>query len=103
MDNLNLESLKKLSFEKALEELEAIVKEMECGNLPLEKMIEAYEKGNLLAKICSSKLQSVEKKIEVLKNSADNNVTWENFEDDIMNNADVAKSPSSQNSEDMLF
>jgi exodeoxyribonuclease VII small subunit len=54
------------SFEKALERLEAIVAEMEGGKLTLEKMISHFEEGSKLVKFCSTKLNEVEKKIELL-------------------------------------
>ena len=54
------------SFEKALERLEQIVTEMEGGKLSLEKMISHFEEGSKLIKYCSTKLNEVEKKIELL-------------------------------------
>lgn len=57
---------KELGFEEALGRLEAIVKEMERGNLSLEKMMEHFAEGSELARYCQAKLSQVEKKIEVL-------------------------------------
>ncbi|TAN38874.1 MAG: exodeoxyribonuclease VII small subunit [Verrucomicrobia bacterium] len=54
------------SFEKALERVEQIVAEMESGKLTLEKMISHFEEGSKLVKFCSTKLNEVEKKIELL-------------------------------------
>jgi exodeoxyribonuclease VII small subunit len=54
------------SFEKALARLELIVREMESGELPLEKMMAHFEEGSGLVKFCSQKLNEVEKKIEIL-------------------------------------
>jgi exodeoxyribonuclease VII small subunit len=53
-------------FEKALARLEAIVKEMETGTLSLDKLMAHFEEGTALVKFCSTKLNEVEKKIEVL-------------------------------------
>jgi exodeoxyribonuclease VII small subunit len=53
-------------FETSLARLEAIVKEMEGGQLSLEKMIERFEEGMGLVKLCTGKLNEVEKKIEQL-------------------------------------
>jgi len=36
----------KQSFEKAMEQLEKIVKELEDGDLPLEKAMKRFEQGN---------------------------------------------------------
>ncbi|MDD4869789.1 MAG: exodeoxyribonuclease VII small subunit [Kiritimatiellae bacterium] len=61
----------KISFEKALERLEAIVNEMESGSLSLDKMIARFEEGQSLLKFCTQKLNEVEKKIEVLVKKGD--------------------------------
>ena len=67
------------SFEKALERLEEIAAAMESGDLGLEKMVAAFEEGQKLVKLCSSKLNEVEKKIEILVKQADGTVTAEPF------------------------
>ena len=59
------------SFEKALARLEEIAAEMESGELGLEKMVAAFEEGQKLVKLCSSKLNEVEKKIELLVKKSD--------------------------------
>ena len=59
------------SFEKALARLEEIAAEMESGDLGLEKMVAAFEEGQKLVKLCSSKLYEVEKKIEMLVKKQD--------------------------------
>ena len=81
MDKKQMEELKKLPFEKALEQLEAIVAKMESGNLPLEDMMKTFEEGQFLASVCGEKLKAVEKKIEVLKKNADGQASWESFEE----------------------
>jgi len=67
------------SFEKALERLEEIAAAMESGDLGLEKMVAAFEEGQKLVKLCSSKLNEVEKKIEMLVKKADGSVAAEPF------------------------
>ncbi len=57
-------------FESALARLEKIVEEMESGELPLEDALKRYEEGVNLARFCSSKLNEVQKKIELLKKNA---------------------------------
>ena len=54
------------AFEVALEELEAVVEQLESGELSLEDSLAAFEKGVGLVKYCNQKLTEVEKKIEVL-------------------------------------
>ena len=67
------------SFEKALVRLEEIAAEMESGELGLEKMVAAFEEGQKLVKLCSSKLNEVEKKIEQLVKKSDGSVGTEPF------------------------
>jgi exodeoxyribonuclease VII small subunit len=55
-----------LSFEKALARLEALVKEMEGGDLDLDRMMAAFEEGSQMVKVCEQKLNEVEKRIEKL-------------------------------------
>ncbi|MGB9601276.1 MAG: exodeoxyribonuclease VII small subunit [Verrucomicrobiia bacterium] len=56
-----------LSFEEALNRLENIVTEMEEEELPLEKMIERFEEGTKLVKICQKRLSEAELKIQELE------------------------------------
>jgi exodeoxyribonuclease VII small subunit len=57
---------KTVDFGKSLERLEAIVEEMEGGDLSLEQMIKHFEEGSKLVALCSGKLNEVELKIEKL-------------------------------------
>ena len=54
------------SFEDALAELEAIVDEMEDGQLPLEDLIARYEAGSALLKRCESVLKSARERLELI-------------------------------------
>ena len=55
-----------LSFEKALEELEALVARMEDGKLPLEESIAAYQRGAELVRFCESQLSDAQARIAIL-------------------------------------
>ena len=70
-----------VSFEKALERLEAIVGEMESGAVSLEKMIERFEEGQKLIGLCTRRLNEVERRIEILVKRGDD-VVAEPFESD---------------------
>jgi exodeoxyribonuclease VII small subunit len=59
-------SLAELSFEKALEELEALVARMEDGKLPLEESLAAYQRGAELIKLCGSKLVDAQARVAIL-------------------------------------
>jgi exodeoxyribonuclease VII small subunit len=55
-----------LTFEKALEELEALVARMEDGKLPLEESLAAYQRGAELIKLCEAKLSQAQARIAIL-------------------------------------
>ena len=57
---------KKEKFEEALQKLEAIVAQMEEGDLHLEETLKAFEEGVRLARFCASKLDEAERKVEKL-------------------------------------
>jgi exodeoxyribonuclease VII small subunit len=54
------------SFEASLEALEQIVKELEQGDLPLEKSLELFEQGIGLSRQCQERLSQAERRIEIL-------------------------------------
>ena len=53
-----------LPFEKALDELEQIVRRLERGEVPLEESIQIYERGEALKRHCESLLKRAEARIE---------------------------------------
>lgn len=61
---------KKQKFEDKITELEAIINELENGNIQLEDSIEKYTKAMKLVKDCDEELKSVEEKVNkiVLEN-----------------------------------
>ena len=64
-----------LNFEKAMSELEALVEDMEQGDLPLEKALKRFEEGVRLSKYCTETLDETERKVTLLlKDSAGNTV-----------------------------
>ena len=60
------EKKKKITFEKAVEELEKIVDSMESGNLPLESSLKMYQRGVELLKSCHQQIAEVQQKVEIL-------------------------------------
>jgi exodeoxyribonuclease VII small subunit len=60
-----------LSFEAGLQELEQIVKEMESGDLPLERALELFEKGMKISENCRKQLEEAETRVEVLVRKGD--------------------------------
>ncbi len=59
------------TFEKGLEELEGIVKELESSELPLERALELFEKGMRLSEVCRKQLEEAETRIELLVRKGD--------------------------------
>lgn len=55
-----------LTYEQALERLEAIVKRLEAGNLPLDESLRLFEEGDRLGKVCQRRLNEAELRIERL-------------------------------------
>jgi exodeoxyribonuclease VII small subunit len=55
-----------LTYEAALQELEALVARVESGQLPLDDLLAGYQRGAQLLKICRDKLQAVEQQIKLL-------------------------------------
>lgn len=55
-----------LTFEAALDELEAIVTELERGETPLEDTIARFERGVALARRCEDRLDEADRKVAVL-------------------------------------
>jgi exodeoxyribonuclease VII small subunit len=74
-DSKNIESL---SFEKALSELQDIVRNIETGKDGLDKIINDYERGNALKKHCENKLAAAKLKVDkIIKKSEDDSVALE--------------------------
>jgi exodeoxyribonuclease VII small subunit len=58
------------TFESAVERLEGIVDAMESDKMPLEELLVRYEEGVKLVKTCQEKLESAEKRIEIITRNA---------------------------------
>jgi exodeoxyribonuclease VII small subunit len=61
-----MSSAKPKTFETSLEELERIVRELEQGELTLEKSLELFEQGVKLSRDCQERLSQAERRIEIL-------------------------------------
>ncbi len=60
----------KRSYEKAINELEKIVKALESGDLPLEKALEKFEEGITLSRYCNQTLDEAEQRVSLLMTDA---------------------------------
>ena len=61
-----MSTAKPKNFETSLEELERIVRELEQGELTLEKSLELFEQGVKLSRECQDRLSQAERRIEIL-------------------------------------
>lgn len=72
--------MKNMNFEEAMTELEAEVKKLESGNMSLDESIAAYEEAIKLIRVCNEKLESAERRVRILTESADGSITDMPFE-----------------------
>ena len=71
------------NFETSLEELERIVRELERGDLPLEKSLELFEQGVKLSRACQERLNEAERRIEILTRDSQGRASVSAFEPDV--------------------
>ena len=71
---------KTVNLEKSLADLEALVEELESGDLPLEKAMKKFEEGIKLTRACQTALKDAEQKVEILVQSAGGDEELESFE-----------------------
>ena len=57
------------SYEAALQELEQLVTQLESGQMPLDQLLQSYQRGTRLLGYCRERLQSVEDQIKLLDDS----------------------------------
>ena len=57
------------SFESSLAELDQLVEQMESDQLPLEDLINHYERGASLIKQCETTLKAAKKRLETIQNT----------------------------------
>jgi len=58
------------SYEAAQQELEALVARLESGQMPLDELLQGYQRGAALLAFCRERLQAVEAQIQVLEGAA---------------------------------
>jgi exodeoxyribonuclease VII small subunit len=69
-----------LSFEEGIQRLEAIVDAMEAGELPLETLMQKFEDGTKLAKLCQEKLAQAAVRIQQIEQTSAGELTVKPFE-----------------------
>ncbi len=73
---------KPLNLEKSLQDLEALIDELESGELPLEQAMQKFEEGIKLTRSCQAALKDAEQRVEILLKSAGGEEALEAFEVD---------------------
>jgi exodeoxyribonuclease VII small subunit len=64
MPEKNNNDVSTMPFERAIEELESIVKRLEEGKVPLEESVAIYERGEILKARCEDLLRQAEARVE---------------------------------------
>ena len=71
---------KSLTFEQAVDQLEELLKKIEDGDVPLNKLVDNFEQGMQLIQKCEADLKSAELRIEQIKQTK-NTSHLDSFED----------------------
>lgn len=69
-----------LPFEKALGQLEELVRDMESDQLPLEELIQKYELGTKLYSTCEKRLDEAQGRIEMIRKNRSGEAVVEDFD-----------------------
>jgi exodeoxyribonuclease VII small subunit len=72
--------LKQLDFEQAFEELQALVRQLDQGELPLEDSLRLFERGQALTARCSQLLDEAELRLRALAPDESGGYTEEDFQ-----------------------
>lgn len=80
MANEKLKDIETLDLESALKRLDEVVSGMSRQGVSLEDSLALYEEGVALVKLCNSKLEGVERRINMLRMTPDGEIVTEAFE-----------------------
>jgi len=75
-------NIPEMPVEEAMAQLDALVAGMESGKLPLENLLAEFERGSALVKLCRTKLDAMQRRIELLTGDDGKEGEWCNFEPD---------------------
>ena len=85
-------------FEEEVRDLEAIVSQIDSGELSLEESISAFERGVALIKSLNQKLDEVERKVELLTRNAEGRLQTSSLDEEL-----APKSDSDSDQDDDSF
>ncbi|MBW1743427.1 MAG: exodeoxyribonuclease VII small subunit [Deltaproteobacteria bacterium] len=80
----------KQTFENAMKRLEAIVQDLESGDLTLDEAMKRFQEGVKLSRLCSQRLDETEKRVAILMKDEEGKVRAEPFSPDDNPNDDTA-------------
>ena len=72
-----------MTFEQAMNCLEAIVRKLEAGELPLDETVRLYEEGQRLRLYCEQYLADAEQRITIIRQASDGGIALEQLSDDL--------------------
>ncbi len=78
-ENKPVELDEAMNFESALARLEQIVRALEAGSAPLDESLLLYEEGVRLVRLCNDRLENAERRIKVLVDKGNGELTEEDF------------------------
>lgn len=58
--------IEELGFEEAMQSLDTLVSDLESGQLPLEEMVGAYERGMSLLRVCRARIDTARRRVEAI-------------------------------------
>ncbi len=91
------------SFEASLVALEKIVRELERGDLPLERSLELFEEGVRLSRECQERLNSAERRIELLLHDTDGRPIVSEFDDESAANLRLDETDEEADEDESVF
>ena len=77
-------------FASSLAALERIVRELERGDLPLEKSLELFEEGVRLSRECQERLNEAERRIEILLRDGEGRPVLASFDEEAFDDGNEA-------------
>lgn len=85
MTEAKIREIEKYDLETAMRRLDEVVESLSRDNVKLEDSLSLYEEGVALVRYCNAKLESVERKINILRTASDGEVTEEPFDTSAIN------------------
>lgn len=92
-----------LPFEVAMAQLEEVVEAMEAEELPLEDLVNFYEKGSSLLKHCEKSLSSAKRRIELITLSNKEEIPSDGSSEELSGSTDEPSSDETADQNDICL